>query len=853
MASTAIFVVIAVVGGVFMGAAPAEASNLGTLTGTVRDGSSTGAPLAGVTVGVGRDSSRVATATTGSDGSYRITGLAADDDYYVVFTAATPFIGGQIYPPAIVAGGVTVADYVMLRYASLVGTVVSAGPNPVPISGAHVIAFGTASPVSDSAGTLRLNNFSPGRLTEFTVSASGYNPTVVRKTFSSGETWTTTISLTRLSIVTGTVTAEDTGLPLADVAITVPTAYYPYPVARTDAAGRYTLAGVPAGTQTVQAEDTTGNYVTKSRAAQFVGGDSRVMDFTLTAEPKGRIAGLVTEAGATPAPLRNVAALLYRAGITPPSSTVVAQAVSDSTGAYSIGRVPAGDYVVHYVYYDDDCDSESCPDNRHLDEWYDNAFIRKESTIIHVAEGQSVTGIDAALDATRSLPTVAGTVALGGSPATAAGTLVEFVTPGGTVTNSTTTLSDGTYSAAKVRTGTYAVRFTNPDYASGSTTVTVTSSVTGLNASLARLPTFTESPTPTISGSARVGQTLTAKTGSWSPVPAAFMYQWMRGGVKISGATGKTYAPVVADVGQTLSVAVTATKPELSSLTKRSASTPAVTRELTATPTPTITGAAVVGSTLTVAPGSWEPAPVTFTYKWKSNGAVVYGATSSTFTVRPADAGHTITVDVTGSKPGFVSVMRASAPTAAVLSTFATSANPTISGTVAVDLVLTAKTGTWSPSPTSFSFVWLRNGSPISGATTSSYRLTAADSGARISVTVKAAKPGYLSVSRTSAPSSVVLLRLTSTPTPTVVGSARLGSTLYAGTKAWAPAPVALLFQWMRSGVAISGATGTQYTLTAADVGKSITVSVTGTRASYLQATRTSAATPGVTSRPASD
>lgn len=65
---------------------------------------------------------------------------------------------------------------------------------------------------------------------------------------------------------------------------------------------------------------------------------------------------------------------------------------------------------------------------------------------------------------------------------------------------------------------------------------------------------------PTISGSARVWQTLSCAQGSWtgSP-PVTFAYQWRRDGAAISGATGSTYVVEEADAGHTLACEVTAT------------------------------------------------------------------------------------------------------------------------------------------------------------------------------------------------------------------------------------------------------------------------------------------------------
>ena len=63
---------------------------------------------------------------------------------------------------------------------------------------------------------------------------------------------------------------------------------------------------------------------------------------------------------------------------------------------------------------------------------------------------------------------------------------------------------------------------------------------------------------PAITGTARVGQTLTSTTGTWTGKPApTLIRQWNAGGVAIPGATGATYVPVAGDVGKTITVTVT--------------------------------------------------------------------------------------------------------------------------------------------------------------------------------------------------------------------------------------------------------------------------------------------------------
>jgi hypothetical protein len=70
---------------------------------------------------------------------------------------------------------------------------------------------------------------------------------------------------------------------------------------------------------------------------------------------------------------------------------------------------------------------------------------------------------------------------------------------------------------------------------------------------------------PSISGTAQVGEELTADTGTWTGGVRSYAYQWQRcsaagsGCTDVSGANGKTYGVRTADVGKVLQVIVTAT------------------------------------------------------------------------------------------------------------------------------------------------------------------------------------------------------------------------------------------------------------------------------------------------------
>jgi len=168
---------------------------------------------------------------------------------------------------------------------------------------------------------------------------------------------------------------------------------------------------------------------------------------------------------------------------------------------------------------------------------------------------------------------------------------------------------------------------------------------------------------PTVSGTAQVGQTLTAGNGTWSNSPTAFAYQWVRcnatGGscVNVSNGTQKTYTLVGADAGHTMRVRVTASNADGSASAQSDQTAVVAPAGSTAAPkntaAPTISGTAKVGQELTADEGSWSANPTGYSYQWQRCDAdvaacsPVVGATGKTYGVRLADLGYRLRVAVT--------------------------------------------------------------------------------------------------------------------------------------------------------------------------------------------------------------
>jgi len=166
---------------------------------------------------------------------------------------------------------------------------------------------------------------------------------------------------------------------------------------------------------------------------------------------------------------------------------------------------------------------------------------------------------------------------------------------------------------------------------------------------------------------------------------------------------------------------------------------------------PTISGTVQAGQTLTAAPGSWTNKPTALGYQWQRCDAsgsactAVTGATGNAYVLTAGDVGSTIRISVTarhavGSSAAISAVTTIVAAEGAPAST----APPTISGTVAVGQTLSADPGTWTGSPTSFAYQWRRcdaSGAActdIVGGTSQTYTVASSDTGFTLRVAVTA-------------------------------------------------------------------------------------------------------------------
>ncbi|SFB76313.1 CHAP domain-containing protein [Nocardioides terrae] len=259
--------------------------------------------------------------------------------------------------------------------------------------------------------------------------------------------------------------------------------------------------------------------------------------------------------------------------------------------------------------------------------------------------------------------------------------------------------------------------------------------------------TLTATAAPTIVGAPRVGATLGATPGAWSPAATAYRYQWYAAGVAVPGATGSTFTPGPAHVGQGISVAVIAGRASYVTGIAGTAPTAATAPGTqTVTTAPAIQGTAQVDQTLSLSVGSYNPRPTSTAVQWLADGVPIPGATAVTLRLTQDLGNKRIAARVTTASPGYTTLVTATAPTGPVQAPDIRVATPGgIRGRLLVGETLTADPGVLQPADAQATYVWMRDGTPIPGATAKTYAVKPRDIGRQISVRVQLSRSGYRS------------------------------------------------------------------------------------------------------------
>ena len=400
---------------------------------------------------------------------------------------------------------------------------------------------------------------------------------------------------------------------------------------------------------------------------------------------------------------------------------------------------------------------------------------------------------------------------------------------------------------------------------------------------------------PTISGTAQVGETLTADTSDIADADgldnATFSYQWIRNDGNsdsdIPDATDTTYTLVSADEGKTIKVRATFTDDADNEETLTSATTEVVQRGSNAwSATMTVgardgyTGYSFWGDphlgSLSVTEVEWDGKTHHVRYIFLQDGKLLLGlneemlSTGFVLSVGDEEFGSAdAMVDKGGASyrfrwddPGLgwsdgdevsVNLVQSDQNTPAL-------GAPTISGTAQVDETLTADTTGVEDADgldnVSYSYQWMADGADIQNATSSTYKLVFPDQGKTIKVRMTFTDDRDNAETLTSAATVAVAVAANrqATGQPTTSGTPQVGETLTADTSGIADEDgldnVSYGYQWIAGGSDIDGATGSSYTLIDSEQGKTIQVRVAFTDDRNNEETLTSIATAAVAPAP---
>ena len=184
------------------------------------------------------------------------------------------------------------------------------------------------------------------------------------------------------------------------------------------------------------------------------------------------------------------------------------------------------------------------------------------------------------------------------------------------------------------------------------------SGYTAGRASLATAPVapgvFQPTAQPTIQGVAEVGQTLTLTPPSWAPEPRKITTQWYADGAALDGATGASLVLTRDHIDKRISARTIASASGYKKSRSNAVETgPVLAKPVVITRPSRVKGTPAVGTKLTVRAGSVKPTDATATYRWLRDGKRIARTTRPTYTVRKADVGRSLSVEITLSRRHF--------------------------------------------------------------------------------------------------------------------------------------------------------------------------------------------------------
>lgn len=413
----------------------------------------------------------VSTAITGVTGGYSFAGVTPGS-YKLRFTpnlyGASKQLVGEWFDDAasveaasvitVGSGGTATADASLRGPGSVQGRVTRTSDG-APLESMTVTAFSNefavASVTAQTAGdgTYTINGLIPGSYSISVSDAGGAYVNAWSQATVVADTATTGIdfSLRAAGAVSGTVTDEDTGEPVAGLEVTVmrPTGASTFLKATTDSQGRYRISGMTAGVYALQVSDPIGHHyfdewyhdATGILTATLITVDESVVSADMEVKAGSTITGRVTDAttgdGVSYA---NVGSQSWEFG-----------AKTDLTGTYRLGPLAPGSYKLKM----------STPNGQYLSSYYGGAD-ESSAAAVDVEGSEIVTGIDVALLVGAEINGVVTDASTGAPVAAASVRLIDIAT--GNEVEYGQTDGVGAYSLRGIPAGSYAIRTTSPSY-----------------------------------------------------------------------------------------------------------------------------------------------------------------------------------------------------------------------------------------------------------------------------------------------------------------------------------------------------------------------------------------------------
>jgi hypothetical protein len=568
------------------------------------------------------------------------------------------------------------------------------------------------------------------------------------------ETFQADVSLTKSATISGIVTGADSGgaeIANVDVAVfdldtgaRVFNTHNGFQDSGAPAVG-YSIAGIEPGTYAVH----FGTYGGSNYVPEFYDDAASIEDATtVTVEAGDSIDGYDAELavgneitgsvhladGTTPV----VDALLFD------EADDIVGSVATVAGEFAFNGLVDGDYRVGFS------------GATVAAEFYNDKATLDEADVIGLEAGESF-DIDATVTALKkftatSTPTITGTprvgsklmAKVGGFKPAGATLTYEWKSAGVFVAEGTSYVPTAADKGKKITVSVIAAK-------EGYAAVTKTSKATKAVAS-----GVLTAVKPKFSGTAKVGATLTAVTGTWKPASVELAYTWLRNGKAITDADGSTYVLAAGDRGKKISLKVTGVANGYATKSVVSAEKTVAYGTLVPAAVPVVTGVTTVGETLTATTDVWAPEGTALSFQWNADKKAITGATESTLVIPGAVAGKRITVTVTGKKTGYTTQTKTSVSTAVVAKAdLVAGAAPTIAGNAAYPATLTASATGWAET-TKLSYQWLRDGAAITGATKATYAVSRSDRGHTLTVKLTATRTGYNTLTATTEDSRVI-------------------------------------------------------------------------------------------------